>query len=241
LAEFLTRQKDQLPDVIQKVLQDAVSELTEAKSSGRKIERPPSDLAPGFPTRVTTETKPGAPTGGVLKLETVVGRSLWLWSLKRLLTETYKALQAHQWTIVRPPLKMSWVTSDNPVVKLNYYGEGRYDFKGGWGRKGTEILMPLGPQHLLCTQIGVRLPWLKGDRVPEPLAHNLQKFIIENAHRYIYAATADPLVAEIRPRVVDATAFQFEADQWGRWGQEQSEAERDLNRPTPGRLAGNLS
>jgi hypothetical protein len=132
---------------------------------------------------------------------------------------------------------MNWVTSDNPVVKLNHYADGSCDFKGGWGKKDGEILMPLGPQHLLCTRIGARAPWLKGERVPESLALTLQRFTIENAHRYVYAAEADPLVERIRPRVVNAAQFQSEADQWRRWGREQSDAERDLNNPPPIRPA----
>ena len=232
LVEFLARQTEQLPGMTDEVLKNVVSELTEAKRMGRTIERPTSDLAAGFPSRVTKEIEPGAEMG-TLKVEMVVGRSLWLWSLQRLLTETYKVLRMHKWTIVRPPFNINWVTSDNPVVKLNYYSDGRYDFKGGWGRKGGQILMPLGPQHLLYTRIGDRPPWLKGDRVPESLALKFQTFIIENAHRYVYAAQEDPLVAKTRPRVVNAAAYESETDQWRRWDEEQSQAERDLNSPPP--------
>jgi hypothetical protein len=127
---------------------------------------------------------------------------------------------------------MNWVTNGNPVVKLKYYADGRYDFKGGWGKEGGEILMPLGPQHLLFTHIGGRPPWLKGDRVPETLALKLQTFMIENAHRYVYAAQEQPSLAKIRPRVVNAAAHESETDQWRRWGEEQSQAERDLSNPT---------
>jgi hypothetical protein len=236
MMEFLARQAKELPVAIDRVLQNTVSELTEAQRRGQKVVRPPSDLAAGFPSRVTTEIEPGAAVGA-LKVETVVGRSLWLWSLKRLLTQTYRVLRTHKWTIVRPPVGMNWVASDNPVVKLNYYADGRYDFKGGWGKEGGEILMPLGPQHLLCTHIGGRPPWLKGKRVPESVALTLQRFTIENAHRYVFAAKADPLVEKIRPRVVNAAAFESEADQWKRWGKEQSDAERDLNNPTPNQIA----
>jgi hypothetical protein len=42
-------------------------------------------------------------------------------------------------------------------IPLNYYARGRYDFKGGWGNKGTEILLPLSPHHLLYTRVGHRV------------------------------------------------------------------------------------
>lgn len=232
LVEFMTRQQEQLRVLTKEVLQNVVRELTEAKRLGRKIERPASDAGAGFPTRITKEIEPGAKEG-TLKVETIVGRSLWLWSLPRLLTETYKVLRTHHWTIVAPPRGMAWVTSDNPVMKLNHYADGRYDFKGGWGSPDTEILMPLGPKHLLYTRIGERPPWSKGDRVPELVALKLQRLIVEHAHRYVYAATPDPLVGEIRPRTVNAEWFSHEAGQWRRWGQDQSQAERDLNNPRP--------
>ena len=57
--------------------------------------------------------------------------------------------------------------------------------------------------------------------------------IIENAHRFVYASTENPLVSEIHPRVVNAAAFESETSQWLRWGKEQSQAERDLNSPPP--------
>jgi hypothetical protein len=232
MIDFMARQVKELPAATERVLQNVVRDLTEAKRSGKTIERPASDIGAGFPIRVTKEIEPGAELG-TLKVETVVGRSLWLWSLKQPLTQTYKVLKAHKWTVVRPPTNMNWLTSDNPVVKLNYYAHDHYDFKGGWGKPGTELIMPLGPQHLLYTKVGERPPWIKGDRVPEFFALAFQRFIIQNAHRYVYAATPDPQVEMIRPRTVNAAAFQHEANQWKKWGHEQSQAERNLNAPAP--------
>lgn len=232
LVEFMTRQQAKLPALLEEVLQNVVQKLTEAQRTGKKIERPASGAGAGFPTRITKEIEPGAEIG-TLKVETVVGRSLWLWSLPRLLTETYKVLRTHHWTIVAPPRGMAWVTSDNPVMKINAYADGRFDFKGGWGNPGTDIMMPLGPKHLLYTRIGERPPWIKGDRMPEPVALQIQRLIVEHAHRYIYAATPDPWIGEIRPRTVNAEWSSHEAEQWRRWGQEQSQAERDLGNPRP--------
>jgi hypothetical protein len=38
--EFLARQAKELPDAIEQVLQNAANELTDAKRTGRKLERP---------------------------------------------------------------------------------------------------------------------------------------------------------------------------------------------------------
>lgn len=82
---------------------------------------------------------------GQLKAEMIVGRGLWFSGMRHLLTHTVKHLERHKWTILRPPEDLSWFTSDDPVIRLNYYDAGRYDFNGGWGNKGTEIILPLAP------------------------------------------------------------------------------------------------
>lgn len=110
---------------------------------------------------------------------------------------------------------------------------GRYDFKGGWASEGTEIMLPLGPQHLLYSKVGDRSPPLKGQRVTEQLASHFRKIIIEHAHRYIFCAEIEPLVEELRPRIEDEDQFKHEANQWKAWPDEQTKAERDLNGSRP--------
>jgi hypothetical protein len=158
----------------------------------------------------------------------IAGRALWLFHVRRLQTSTSAALLNHKWTILRPPANMQWLTSDDPFIKLNYYGPGKYDFKGGWGSRGTEILLPLGPEHMLFTKIGDhRLP-PRNQRVSEEMVAWFQRFTIEHAHRLVFASQEDALVPAIRPRTVDAAAYQHEIEQWTRWNAEQGDAERGL-------------
>jgi hypothetical protein len=226
LIEMMDRWSKTLPDMVQTTLNSSVNKLAEALREGRTIERSSSTTSEYFPARITREIEPGA-KAGVLKVETVAGRSLWLFALRHLLTDTCRVLLRHKWTILRPPLSMNWATSDDPVIKLNYYSQRKYDFNGGWGSDGTEILFPLGPKHLLHTRIGHR-PLPKYQCVPIPTAEAFQRFTIEHAHRFVFAAAQDPLVPTIRPRVVDAARYQHEINQWRRWNEEQSTAERDL-------------
>jgi hypothetical protein len=228
LMEMTARQRSILPAMTEDVLQRVITELTEAKRTGSHIEHRVSDESKNFPTRITKAIEPGAETG-TLKVETVVGRGSWLWSVHRLLTSTYKVLHLHKWTVLRPPVNETWPTSDDPVIKLNRDAMGRYDFKGGWASNGTEILLPLGPHHLLYTKVGDRSPPLKGQCVSEQLAANFRKIIIEHAHRYIFCAEIEPLVEKLRPRIEDAVRFKHEAEQWNNWPDEQTKAERDLN------------
>jgi hypothetical protein len=176
--------------------------------------------------RVTTEIEPDADYGTV-KAEVVIGRGMWVWSMRHLLTNTIAALQQQKWTILSPPAGLSWITSDDPVIRLNYYGHGKYDFKGGWGNRGTEILLPLDSQHLLYTKVGYPRPQ-RGTLVPYEQALMLRRFAAEHAHRLIFAADPDPGIEMLRPRHVDADAMRAEQDQWQRWHQEQTAAEREL-------------
>ena len=97
-----------------------------------------------IPVRVTSRIQPGQEMGQ-LKAEMIVGSGLWFSGMRHLLTHTVKDLERHKWTLLRPPEDLPWFTSDDPVIRLNYYRDDRYDFNGGWGNKGSEIVLSLGP------------------------------------------------------------------------------------------------
>ena len=162
-----------------------------------------------------------------MKSEILVGRGLWFFGIRHLLTKTIKVLLNQKWTILLAPDGLDWFTSDDPVIRLNYYDQGAYDFRGGWGRKGGEIMMPLDSRHLLYTKIGERPPQ-RGSIVPRSEAEAIRRFIAEHAHRFIFAASPDPEIATLRPRTVDAAVLRREQKQWRKWHEEQSAAEREL-------------
>ena len=222
------RLEGMLPSLLEDTLRNAVGELEKA---GGSIE--PRTLATNgmpatpYPMRVTAERVPGKEFGA-LKAETAIGRSTWLYHFPRLLTETANILHEHKWTIIRPAEGLHWFTSDNPVIRLNFNSIDKYDFKGGWGSKGTELMLPLGPEHLMYCQIGNRPPQ-RGTRFDAQKTHLIRRLIAEHAHRLIFSQKADPSVESLRPRLVDASAVSDEKDQWNRWHEEQSESERQLS------------
>ena len=138
-----------------------------------------------------------------------------------------KSLARSKWSILSPPEGLEWFTSDDPVVRLNYYGENRYDFKGGWGNPGTEIFLPLSPRHLLYTKVGFPRP-TRGTVVKRAEAEMFRHFIAEHAHRYIFSKLADADIPKLRPRTIDAAALRDESEQWSRWHEEQTRAKREL-------------
>jgi hypothetical protein len=232
-ARMLERMQDwgeNLQSLVTGITSDAVRKLEEAKRLGvrLKVVEPPAG-AELFPVRTSVEIEPGKESG-LLRVEATVGRSLWLWSLKHLLTKTLDVLHQHRWTILRSPPGIEWLTSDNPVVRLNYHDVQRYDFGGGWNSPGTEIFMPLSPTRLLFTHIGPGAPLARGTTVSVDFAMQIQKFTVEHAHRYVFGRSADIRASQWRPRTINRDAFHAEAEQWKSWNAVQSEAEREFFR-----------
>jgi hypothetical protein len=228
--KFRERHIQSLPAIMRKSLEDSVQKLEESKRTGNAIVHQTSPAAVGFPSKITKAIEPGAKMGQ-LKVEVDVGRGLWLWSLRHDYAATMAAIGKLKTTILRPPAGMSWVTSDDPVVMLNYRSETDYDFNGGYGNPGTAILFPLSPQHLLYAIVGERPPFQKYQRVPETTGLWLQKFLIEHAHRTIFAVNPDPMVEKFHPRHVSLKDYKHEAAQWEQWHKEQSAAEAAIVKP----------
>jgi hypothetical protein len=225
LIASLARWHDTMPTMLKRTLETSVRRIEQALAAGKRPASPEKAEA-DLPIRVTTERGLGQEPGK-LKAEVVVGRGLWQFEIRHVLTTTLHLLPTLRWTVLSPPSDMNWITSDDPVVLLNYYGPGSYDFEGGWGNPGSEILLPLGPRHLLYAHVGKRPPQ-RGEIMPRERAEMIQRFIAEHAHRFVYSCTPDPAVERLRPRRVSAEQWQQERDQWRRWHEDQTNAEREL-------------
>jgi len=226
----LPRWKASVPKILDSALQDAVRELKSPRKSGQSIVPEESHHSQDFPLRVTTRKEPEREMAE-LGVSVVVGRSLWLANIRHLLSApgATKVLHDHKWTIVAPYEALEWFTSDDPVVLLNYYGAGKYDFGGGCGIRGTEIFLPLSPRHLLYTHVGEQ-PRRRGDVLTRDLTQMIRRFIAEHAHRMILAASPDEGASSFRPRVVDGEKCRAEQRQWKNWHQDQAAAELRLSR-----------
>ncbi len=226
LVENLQRWSKTMQGLLQNTLEDAVRKFESMKARGEKPPSIKSPLTEYFPLRIKTETVANQELG-TIKAETIVGRGMWLFGIKHLLTKTVDVLYKHRWTILSPPKGMIWVTTDDPVVRLNYRGPENYDFGGGWGSEGTEIFMPLSPTHLLYAQVGGRPP-MRGTQVSLDQGEILRRCIAKHAHRFIFATQPDPQVPTLRPRMVSADLLRDERIQWAKWHEDQSAAEKKL-------------
>ncbi len=200
--------------------------LRRAREEGELVGIPPHPVAEYFPMRVRTEPSPDG-KGALIKMETVVGRGYWIFAMRHLLTSTIERLSSHHWTILSAEDDLPWFTTDDPVIRLNFRDPSSYDFGGGWEIPKTNILMPLSPRHLLFTQVGEK-SFQRGEVLPRHMAMMLRKMMAEHAHRYIFSPHIDPSIPSYRPRIVDGEAVRGEVEQWRRWHEEQSLAEREM-------------
>ncbi|MBV8248506.1 MAG: DUF4238 domain-containing protein [Comamonas sp.] len=229
LHEFIQRNEQTLQQELDKTVQASIAKLERLARSNRpfpKVEVRQSVTESPF--KVSIQRNPAG--DGYCKAEAVSGRKLWVHMSEHMLTDTLQHLHKHRWTIFEAPAGIPWLTSDKPVVRLNYYEPGNYDFKGGWGNQGSEILFPLSPRHLMYTRIGHPLAKRK-ELVSEELAVLINRFIAEHAHSYIFASAPSDIEG-IRPRHVSLEAFLNEKHAWEAWHQQQSQAEAELIAPS---------
>ena len=222
LIEHLRRAERQLPEIMAEVL-GSLEEKLKCKQISSSSGSGDSQIRGIFPIAVSIDENSNEEYATV-KVETTPGRSTWVYNIKHLLSNTSSILHKNRWTIMRPARGLYWPTSDNPVIKLNYYSHDSYDFKGGWYNPGTELLFPLGPEHLMYSQVGKRPP-MRGTRFSHSDTQLIQKIISENAHRYIFCNQINEEIEEFRPRVVSREQFLAESDQWKQWHKMQTQIE----------------
>ena len=225
LREFIRRQNETLQTLMDETLQRSVHEIEEAvrQNEPQRSFSEKSDAHSLF--KISIEALPDG--GGQVRAETTVGRRLWIWQMRHLLTKTLSRLPAHKWTILHAPTGTSWPTSDNPLIRLHFQDSKNYDFGGGWGVKNGEILLPLSPKHLLYTCIGNQV-WSRGTTSDAGTAWLMRKIIIEHADRYVFAKEPSD-IHFIRPRLVCPRTYKKELLVWQNWHREQCQAEREFS------------
>lgn len=163
-----------------------------------------------------------------LGIETVVGRGSWLYGIEHLLKNAVHYLFGHNWQVLHPADGYNWPVSDTPVIKLNYYGKNNYDFKGGWANKGSEIIMPISPQHLLYTQIGNSKSF-RPNKLNVNMTNQFIRLIFESAHRMVFMSREEPTYLKYRPWIVSLQKLKEEQMEWRQFHEKQVEAEGRLN------------
>jgi hypothetical protein len=224
--ESMKRWEKTLPDILKNTLDKSIKELEKSRETKvpLQIVDPPTSM---FKNALKVNITPNISSeegGGIIEAQVVTGRALWIESQRFLLQNTAKVLLNHKWSIVKPANGFEWFTSDHPVARLNYYEKDSYDLKGGWGKKGANLLMPLSPYHLLFTQIGTEFP----DRFSfsKEQTIEIQKIFAGRALRWIFSKRPMKTIEKYRPRHVNRDAYTYEEEQIKKWHKEQMEAEK---------------
>jgi len=227
LVEHLERAENIFSEVLIKLQNDLPKRLLEKKKEHCQYTNNKNHL----PLKITlTQDEDKEKERAMnIKVESYVGRSSWLFSLKHILNNTINILTKHKWTIIRPYDGMKWFTSDNPVIKLNFINQVQYDLKGGWGVKRGNILFPLDPEHLLFTEIG-SYPPIKGTRFNKEKTLFIRKVIAENSYRMIFSKEPDREIESYIPRVVDKELSMQEEEMWEKWHEKNAMMEAEFVR-----------
>lgn len=222
LMEVTKRQNDTFQEMLDDTLLNSVNKIEEIIKNKEVIVTEKNELSDNLPIKVHYDKQ-----NGNIKVKGIVGRSSWLWSMKHLLNHTASILHTHKWTIIKPAKGYTWLTSDNPVLRLNFHNLEKYDFGGNWGVDGTNILMPLSPYHLLYTEIGKKPP-IRGTRFNKEKTILIRRFLAENASRMIFTNEINQEIIHFRQRVVNPLMVENEKKLWEGWHKSQSELEHNL-------------
>lgn len=219
LREFLLRQAQVMPKIINKTIHDAVEKLNHEKLSVL----PGSTNSPiGFPLKISVEDQGDGEA--TLKAETFVGRAMWHWSIRHLLTSTIAKMPFKGWSILRSAHGCHWPTSDSPLIRLNYIDDQRYNFSGGWDVPNGDILLPLSPTHVLH-RCGGRRPFFRRHQLDPVTSERFRRIIIEHADRYVFAKEEFD-IHQVRERTVDPNLHRAEMETWANWHADQAKIER---------------
>ncbi len=217
LFEHLDRGVDSMESSLESSLNELKDRLeNNTLQSNPELDEKYSDLA-SIPLKVTVENSANG-EGSTVKAETYIGRKSWISSMKYLLKNTSKVLHKHKWTIVKPARGYKWLTSDNPVIKLNFRSFHDYHLQSGWGIMKGNIIFPLDPEHAMFVQIGDR-PMQKGTRLSLDETLFFRKIICENANRLIFSSFQDDDATRYKPRSVNIEQYTFEQKQFEEWHQ----------------------
>jgi hypothetical protein len=215
LLESLKRWHETIPAMVEEATEAATKMLEDRSIPRRKHSRTPPEYSDLLPIRVSTQPHRDG-QGGTLRVETDIGRGYWLFQMKHLLSQTAGILHEHRWSIMVPPDDIEWITTDDPVVKLNFQSETQFDFGGGWGSPGTEILMPLSPKRLMYTKVGYK-QFPREIFVKRDVAQLVNRMIALHAHRAIFATQPQEIISSFRPRIINAAIVDHEKRQWFEW------------------------
>ena len=222
--ESMRRWHQQIPEILDRTLTDSIKQLKETRATGVALHKTSgqNEFSNLLEVTIDPPATPGSDLASV-QVAVPIGRHFWVASMRHLLTGAAETLCRHRWSVIEPARDQEWPLTDHPVLTLNYYRHGQYDFHGGWGKPGSEIMMPVSPKHLLYVQVGHK----NANRFSFS-PHNtslVQQLLVKRAHRWVFGRRPLHWVADVRPRTVNREQLAEEAKAWEGWHRDQLQSE----------------
>ena len=223
--EAMDRWHNNLPEILESTTRESLALWKDRKAKGLPAVDPLSTTnafagALDVSVDAALDSRPG---GAIVRTEVVLGRRFWLAGVRHVLTGVAEKLLEHQWSVWQPTPGEEWPITDDPSLRLNYYAPDNFDFGGGWGRRGSELMMPISPRHLLYTQVG--RPSRRRRIVSPEHTRAVQRILAQRAYRWIFGTEPYDWVSRARPRVVDQAQYDAEREMWNRWHEDQVKSE----------------
>ncbi len=153
-----------------------------------------------------------------------IARRYWLYHIRRLLGKPAAVLCGQRWSIGAPFGAAEWPLTDHPSLRVNYYGPTQYDFEGGFGKRGSEIFMPISLRHMLYLKVGSKLP--SRFTFPAKQTHIIQRLLVERAHRWVVGTRPYDVLVAFRPRIINRDQGGHEREEWLKYHRIQVEVEK---------------
>ena len=227
--EFVKRLNNEIPEALAKVIKDYEDRHEEhsAPSVTAEAHEPNDSNHLGDTLRVSIRRSVGPGGEAGITAEVSSARAAWLATMSSMLVRLERVVCGHRWRAIEPAEGGEWPLTDHPVLTLNYFRPDLYDFGAGWGRKGSEFVLPVSPRVAVFTQIG------SNNRGPRMMTvqqtQGIQRFMAERALRWIVARRgAAAWVSSVKPRTVNAEAYATEQDAWRRWHSGHIESEMEF-------------
>ena len=226
-VEQMQRWDKSLPQVLSDTLQEGVAKLERSRATGQPLPLPDSDgsaFTGIFKIELQKSDDPEG--GGILSASVIAGRRLWIAGIKHVLeSKPMEKLVRNHWAILMPARGYEWPLTDHPALRLGFRSHEDYTFAGGWGRRDTDLVMPLSPHHLLHSQVGRTIRGFR--RLSEEQTNAFRNFLLKRAHRLVFSTQPMDWISRERPRLVDRVQFELERQAWEHWHEEQAQAESE--------------
>lgn len=228
-VEQMRRWDKSLPKVLRDTLHEGVAELERSRATGRPLPRPgPEGGAFNGIFKIEVQKSDGPEGGGILSASVTTGRRLWIAGIKHVLeNRPMEKLLRNHWAVLIAADGYEWPLTDHPALRLGFRSREDYTFAGGWGRRDTDLVMPLSPHHLLHSQVGRTIRGFR--QLSEEQTRAFRSFLLKRAHRVVFATRPMDWISRERPRLVDRVQFELERQSWEQWHEEQARAESETS------------